>query len=259
MYACVCNVRREVAIGLQSVIQPSELPRFVALSEPEKEEQLAELALIVAGIRLFNRDRQSGGEGIDDLPSVLQQGINTTHSSIVQLLETLMEYVYNFTAAIEAALKSESFGGNDNDATKHDKQRRFREVTWFTEKLVATRQYEIYVRKLLSDLEVCEVETKLLINRLHHSFLQLHETVKFRTAVPTNKVYPSFKEIAEIWLRLQNEVIVLSSVNEMLFELQDIFPKHINQRYQSALKAMLSDVEVLTDAERLERTMGKSI
>ncbi|XP_023247077.1 cilia- and flagella-associated protein 206-like [Copidosoma floridanum] len=59
-------VLREVAIGLQSVIQPSELPRFVALSEPEKEEQLAELALIVAGIRLFNRDRQSGGEGIDD-------------------------------------------------------------------------------------------------------------------------------------------------------------------------------------------------
>lgn len=64
---CVCvYIYREVAIALQSVLQPSELPRYVTLSKREKEEQLTELVFIVAGIRLFNRDCQRGGEGIDD-------------------------------------------------------------------------------------------------------------------------------------------------------------------------------------------------
>jgi hypothetical protein len=66
LYFLSLLVRREVAIGLQSVLQPSELPRYVALSKPEKEEQLMELVFIVAGIRLFNRDCQRGGDDIDD-------------------------------------------------------------------------------------------------------------------------------------------------------------------------------------------------
>lgn len=59
-------IHREVAIALQSVLQPSELPRYVTLSMQKKEEQLMELVLIVTGIRLFNRDCDRGGEGIDD-------------------------------------------------------------------------------------------------------------------------------------------------------------------------------------------------
>lgn len=60
---------REVSVALQSVFQPSELTRYVTLPKREKEEQLMELMCIVAGIRLFNRDCQRGGEGIDDRKS----------------------------------------------------------------------------------------------------------------------------------------------------------------------------------------------
>ena len=38
----------------------------MALGKEEKESQLKELASIVTGIRLFNRDCGKGGEGIDD-------------------------------------------------------------------------------------------------------------------------------------------------------------------------------------------------
>ena len=51
---------------MQSVFQPSELEQYIKMSKREKEEQLMELMCIVAGIRLFNRDCQRGGEGIDD-------------------------------------------------------------------------------------------------------------------------------------------------------------------------------------------------
>lgn len=48
------------------MFQPSELGQYVRMSKREKEEQLMELMCTVAGIRLFNRDCQRGGEGIDD-------------------------------------------------------------------------------------------------------------------------------------------------------------------------------------------------
>lgn len=60
------HILREVAVALQSVYQPSELSNYVTLTKREKEEQLMQLMCIVAGIRLFNRDCQRGGEGIDD-------------------------------------------------------------------------------------------------------------------------------------------------------------------------------------------------
>ena len=61
---------REVSIALQSVFQVSELTHYITLLKREKEEQLMELMCLVAGIRLFNRDCQRGGEGIDDCKSM---------------------------------------------------------------------------------------------------------------------------------------------------------------------------------------------
>ena len=52
--------------ALQSVFPQTELGTFMALSKLDKEKQLIELASIVTGIRLFNRDCGKGGEGIDD-------------------------------------------------------------------------------------------------------------------------------------------------------------------------------------------------
>ena len=52
--------------ALQSVFPQSELGTFLSLQKKDKERQLHELAMIVTGIRLFNKDCGKGGEGIDD-------------------------------------------------------------------------------------------------------------------------------------------------------------------------------------------------
>lgn len=67
---------REVSTTLKSIFQPLELEYYVKMSKREKEEQLMELMCIVAGIRLFNRDCQRGGEGIDDCKSLKMIKIN---------------------------------------------------------------------------------------------------------------------------------------------------------------------------------------
>lgn len=160
---------REVSVALQSVFQPSELEQYVKMSKREKEEHLMELMCIVAGIRLFNRDCQRGGEGIDDcgslstlwmntiekkrianegcllVPAILQEAVKKTHDSIMEFLEHLMSKIYKFTAAVEKSILMKAiipFG----IFTKKN-------VKWAKEMLTACRQQEIYVR--LFRLKLC--------------------------------------------------------------------------------------------------------
>ncbi|KAH8047516.1 zinc ion transmembrane transporter [Aureococcus anophagefferens] len=58
-------VEREIAAALESVFPRIGLKSFVQLSSEEKRLQLEELARIVTGIRLFNREGGKGGAGLD--------------------------------------------------------------------------------------------------------------------------------------------------------------------------------------------------
>jgi hypothetical protein len=51
---------------LSSVFPHTELGQFMAMSRKDKQQQITELTQITTGIRLFNRDCQKGGEGIED-------------------------------------------------------------------------------------------------------------------------------------------------------------------------------------------------
>ncbi|XP_043519912.1 cilia- and flagella-associated protein 206-like isoform X1 [Frieseomelitta varia] len=252
----VPSVLREVSVALQSVFQPSELEQYIKMSKREKEEQLMELMCIVAGIRLFNRDCQRGGEGIDDLPAILQRAIEKTRDCIVEFLENLMSRIYKFTALADKIIFIKELIPFDV-YTKEN-------VNWAIEMLSASRQQEIYIRKLLSDVEHSEKEIKNYMERLQERLFKLHDTVRYRTAIPTVQVYvrnhiPQFIDLADIWMGLQDEVIVLSRINNFFWELQTLGAKTVNVYNEQLLNEMLSDAEILTDAERLERSMGEII
>ncbi|XP_060825040.1 cilia- and flagella-associated protein 206-like [Bombus pascuorum] len=247
----VSSVLKEVSVALQSVFQPSELEQYVKMSKREKEEQLMELMCIVAGIRLFNRDNQRGGEGIDDLPAILQKATKKTRECIMEFLERLMTKIYKFTAAIEKICFIRElipFGVYTIE-----------NVNWAAEMLTACRQQEIYVRKLLSDVERSEKEIQNYMERLQGRLFKLHDTVRYRTAIPTVQVYPQFIDLADIWMGLQDEVIILSGINNFFWELQTLSTKTVNAYNEPLLTDMLSNEEVLTDAERLEQSMGEPI
>jgi hypothetical protein len=60
-------IEREIAAALESVFPRVGLKTFIQLTPEEKSIQLLELARIVLGIRLFNREEGRGGGGIDNL------------------------------------------------------------------------------------------------------------------------------------------------------------------------------------------------
>ncbi|XP_043295592.1 cilia- and flagella-associated protein 206 isoform X2 [Cervus canadensis] len=104
------KIVREATAALQSVFPQTELGTFLTLSKKDKECQLKELTMIVTGIRLFNRDCGKGGEGIDDLPAILQEAIPATTQHVDSQLEAVQDQAYRYTAVLEKAAKSPLVG-----------------------------------------------------------------------------------------------------------------------------------------------------
>lgn len=148
------------------------------------------------------------------VPSVLQEALPKTRNSIVELLEPLMAKVYKFTAVVENAITCATDIPNIVcDSPKGTASNLEEKIEWAIEMLTASRQQEIYIRffsnchvsfsmrlhvrfliqyycrKLLSDVERSENEVKNLKERLRERLYKLHNTVRYRTAVPTAQVY----------------------------------------------------------------------
>ncbi|XP_040094763.1 cilia- and flagella-associated protein 206 isoform X2 [Oryx dammah] len=100
------KIVREATAALQSVFPQTELGTFLTLSKKDKERQLKELTMIVTGIRLFNRDCGKGGEGIDDLPAILQEAIPATTQHVDSQLEVVQDQAYRYTAILEKVAKN---------------------------------------------------------------------------------------------------------------------------------------------------------
>ncbi|XP_053594552.1 cilia- and flagella-associated protein 206, partial [Microplitis demolitor] len=248
-------VLKEAAMALQSIYLPSEVTNFVTLSKKAKNKQLIELMSIVAGIRLFNKDCQRGGHGIDNLPSILQESLEKSCNSILKLLEDLMSKIYRLTAAVENI--PTNYFDKKNKSSCYDEK--FLDTKWIIGALVTCRQQEIYVRKVLSDLEEIKAEFKILMDTLEMRLHKLHDTVKFRTAIPIVQVYPQFIDLTSIWVKLQDEIIVLDNINNFMEKLK-LLSTEIKKIYDEIhLEKFTNNTEILSDAERLERSMGKLI
>lgn len=57
---------KETGGVLETLFPRSELPSFLACERKDREFQIDELAVIVAGIRLLNREQGKGGSCIED-------------------------------------------------------------------------------------------------------------------------------------------------------------------------------------------------
>ncbi|XP_057340073.1 cilia- and flagella-associated protein 206-like [Microplitis mediator] len=249
-------VLKEAAMALQSIYLPSEVTNFVTLPKKAKNKQLIELMSIVAGIRLFNKDCQRGGHGIDNLPNILQESLEKSCNSTLKLLEDLMSKIYRLTAAVEN-IANNYFDKKTKSGCSDDEK--FSEIKLIIGTLVTCRQQEIYVRKVLSDLEEIKAEFKILMDTLEMRLHKLHDTVKFRTAIPIVQVYPQFIDLTSIWMKLQDEIILLDNINNFTEKLKLLSTDIIKIYDEIRLEKFTNNSEILSDAERLERSMGKLI
>ncbi|UJR21636.1 hypothetical protein I4U23_024713 [Adineta vaga] len=235
------SVVREATAALQSVFPQTELGNFLNLSKRDKDRQLIELTQIVTGIRLFNKECGKGGEGIDNLPAILNEAIPATLKEIQQQTDDAIDASERFIAVLDTmtALSQKQLS---NDATKHRIQ----------EAMTNSRQLELYLNTLTNDARQSAREVDELLSQFNTRLDQLKTTIQNRTAVPTAQVYPQFMHLAVIWFGFQDEMVLLSVLSNILYSLE---PYTVNTKellVDEAIKKYLSKVSIITDQQRLQ-------
>ncbi|XP_046667640.1 cilia- and flagella-associated protein 206 [Homalodisca vitripennis] len=217
------TVLKEATAALHSVFPLSELTRFMTLSDDDKMRQIVELKQIVSGIRLFNRDSHKGGEGIDDMPTILQQAVAATRDLLMQAIQETQEQVERLTGYLETVYCETVQADSDTlRVSVVTPVIADEELALLKENTVHLIQYLIYLRTLLDDVQMCEKDIVILCSRVTERLLQLHDTVRYRTAIPTNQVYPQFMDLSMSWFSLQNQMIILSTLSQIIYTLQNM-------------------------------------
>ncbi|XP_069582492.1 cilia- and flagella-associated protein 206 isoform X2 [Ranitomeya imitator] len=212
----------------------------------DKERQLKELTMIVTGIRLFNKDCGKGGEGIDDLPTILKEAIPATTKHIDSELQSSREMIYRYTALIE-----------DMDGKKQKSN--LLNLTQMKEALYNARQHEALLNILLTDVSTCAQQLEVMDRQYGAQMELLKATVQSKTAIPTAQVYPLFISLSKLWNSFQDEIVLLSVLSNMTANLQpflelheELFPAHI-------IQPLLGDLHIKSDEERIKATAGESV
>uniref|UniRef100_H2YB65 Cilia- and flagella-associated protein 206 n=1 Tax=Ciona savignyi TaxID=51511 RepID=H2YB65_CIOSA len=241
-------VVREATAALQSVFPQTELGTFMSLTKRDKERQLQELTFIVSGIRLFNKECGKGGEGIDDLPGILNEAIPATTQNVDIEIQNSQQAAFRFTALVER------FQSLDPPVSPSEIP-----VQLLKESLINVRQHEAFLRILLNDIIGCAQQVEMLVNQLGARMEQLQQTVQSKTAVPTAQVYPQFISISHLWTCFQDEMVLLSVLSNILASIEpftrtqrDLFPEEL-------LIPHLENVVIKTDEQRIHETMGNRV
>ncbi|MBN3323131.1 CF206 protein, partial [Atractosteus spatula] len=242
------NTVREATAALQSVFPQSELGSFLALIKRDKEQQLSELTMIVTGIRLFNRDSGKGGEGIEDLPAILNEAIPATSKHIESELKATQNLAYQYTAILEQLDHTEGAGSS------HSVQ-----LDVLKQALYNVRQHESFLNIILADVVTCAKQVESLQRQLGVQMNELKSTVRAKIAVPTAQVYPHFTAISKLWSGLQDEMVLLSVLSNMVASLQPFLETQAQLLPDSLLAPLLEGLEVQSDEQRMIQSSGNRI
>ncbi|XP_063717378.1 cilia- and flagella-associated protein 206-like [Symsagittifera roscoffensis] len=237
-------VVREATAALQSVFPQAELGTFMNLTKRDKERQLNELTLIVTGIRLFNKDCGKGGEGIDDLPAILNEAIPATMKNVDAAMGDSSRVACTYTAVIERIHQGLLKEGPPLQLIK--------------DSLVNSRQHQQFLNILRDDVIGCAGHIEALQNQLAQRLEQLQATVQARTAVPTAQVYPQFINLAHIWTGFQDEMVLLSVLSNIMNSLEPFTQNHREIFTEEILSPLVDLNEVKSDEQRQKELLGSS-
>ncbi|XP_026316612.1 uncharacterized protein LOC113227803 isoform X2 [Hyposmocoma kahamanoa] len=244
----VVNLKEAMA-ALESVYDFEELYLFVTLPRSDKAEKLQQLLELVSGVRLYNRDCKLGGEMIPDLPMDLVDASKASLATLSNSLMGVMQRVNTLTTAIDDRIVIEDETGNiivsipkDSDLTEDNYKQIF-------ELLIFNRQYEMYTRRLLFDVEVLVHESINLQSEVKQVLDNIQATCRFKSAVPIASVFPLFTRLWEVWESMQNTMFLVSTITRLtniLGSIQDHMRIPLN-----IVDAMLQGKKIIGDEERL--------
>ncbi|XP_075986847.1 cilia- and flagella-associated protein 206 isoform X2 [Anticarsia gemmatalis] len=240
---------KEGMAALESVFSMDDLKVFVSLPRVEKMAQLEELLAIVSGVRLFNRDCKKGGEGIPDLPFNLVDAGKACLTSLSNSLISVMQRVNSLTTAIQDSITMEEETGNVVVDVKDPTELTVEDYNEIFELLAFNRQYEVFIRKLLFDVESMTQKGAQYVDKVKSVLEELHTAVKYKAAVPVVAVFPLFTKLWQVWRAMQNIMYLVSTVNRLMSILGGI-QEQIKIPYP-VLEKMLKGKTVVSDHDRM--------
>ncbi|NXB93360.1 CF206 protein, partial [Vidua chalybeata] len=237
---------REVTAALQSVFPQPEMITFLSLSKKDKEQQLKDLAMLVTGIRLYNKQCQKGGSGIDDLPGILNKAIPLATRTLDERLNSCQLLAHHYTALLEAM---------------QEEPQRFSRLRFFKlkEALFNVRQYEAFLCILQSNAITSAQEVESLDVQFEAAMMVLKNTVQDKTSIESRKVFPLFMELSKLWTGFQHEMLLLNFLTNMADNLQQFLEIQSQLFPEEMLTSLLEGVTVKSDVERIKETVGTRV
>ncbi|NXN78918.1 CF206 protein, partial [Bombycilla garrulus] len=233
---------REVTAALQSVFPRTEMTTFISLSKKDKEQQLKDLAMLVTGIRLYNKKCQKGGSSINDLPDILNEAIPLATRTLDARLHSCQLRAHCYTALLDSMEK---------DPHRHP-QLRFLKVK---EALFNVRQCEVFLCILQSNVITSAQEVESLDVQLEAAMMLLKNIVQDKTSIESKEVFPLFMELSKLWSSFQDESLLLSFLTNMADNLQQFLEIQSQLFPEQMLTSLLEGVTVKSDEERIKETM----
>ncbi|NXW69445.1 CF206 protein, partial [Hirundo rustica] len=237
---------REVTAALQSVFPQTEMITFISFSKKDKEQQLKDLAMLVTGIRLYNKQCQKGGRGIDDLPNILHEAIPSATRTLDERLNSCQLLAHRYTALLESM---------QEDRPRYSQLSTFK----LKEALFNVRQYEAFLCILQSNAITSAQEVESLDIKFEEAMMVLKNTMQDKTSIESKEVFPLFMELSKLWTSYQNEMLLLSFLTNMADNLQQFLEIQSQLFPEEMLTSLLEGVTVKSDEERIKETMGTRV
>ncbi|KAH8044313.1 zinc ion transmembrane transporter [Aureococcus anophagefferens] len=157
------------------------------LSSEEKRLQLEELARIVTGIRLFNREGGKGGAGLDHV----EDAVATTVSDLRDALDAETAEQHDLALRYQETLVYCHLRQPPGVAPA--------QLERWAQELANRRQYGAYLTSLAEDAAASARRVQVHRERFATEMDELQALVGGRASVPKEHVYPKFDAIATAW------------------------------------------------------------
>ena len=203
-------VEREVAAALESVFPRIGLKAFMTMSRREKEGQLNELANIVLGIRLFNKDIGKGGAGLADEPALAMLDVGELHGTLQSHVDSLNAECQRYTDVLNYCWE-EKVAGADESVVKR-----------WQDELTNRRQYLFNIQSLQEDTFGSRDKIEGAKGDYSREMTDLKLLVGSRTSVAKEQVYPKFDVLATLYMNLKEERDNVAARLQTLDSLQEL-------------------------------------
>ncbi|CAH8873421.1 unnamed protein product [Trichobilharzia szidati] len=246
------EVVRETTAALQSVFPQTDIANFLSANPGQKRKRLNELTGLVTGIRLYNKDCNKGGAGIDDLPHLLSEGLPMTLKTVREEIKKANELAAIYTSLFLKLSAVDPTSGVLSSANIAAEAAKEIDITpnQLRAAVINARQYGKFLRIIEKELNNMLKGLEKMIDSFKGCMKRLHTLISDRPAVPSSEVYPGFLQLANCWTSFQDEMVFLSVLTSTLSTLQTYFVGRRLKWTREKLCNLISDSEITFDENR---------